>query len=247
MDLLALVGLLLGLVAIAGGQFLEGGQLGALINGPAFFIVLGGSLGAVLLQSPMPVFLRALKVAPWVFRPPLRDEEATLRTLIEWSAIARKEGLLGLEPLIESIPEPFVRKGLELLVDGSEPAVIRDVLEVDLDGVEQHDMQAARFFEAMGGYCPTVGIIAAVLGLIHVMQNLADPARLGSGIATAFVATIYGVGFANLILLPVANKLKALIRAQSRYHEMIIEGFVSIAEGENPRYIESKLRGFLQQ
>jgi chemotaxis protein MotA len=131
------------------------------------------------------------------------------------------------------------------LVDGSEPEVIRDILEVEMDSREQHDLQAAKVFEAMGGYSPTIGIIGAVMGLIHVMQNLADPAKLGSGIATAFVATIYGVGLANLFLLPFGSKLKSIALSKSHYRDMIIEGIVSIAEGENPRHIESKLQGYL--
>ena len=163
---------------------------------------------------------------------------------MEWSNIARKEGLLGLEDIAENETNPFSQKGLQLLVDGSEPEVIRRVLEVELDAKEHINTQAAKVFENMGGYCPTIGIIGAVMGLIHVMQNLADPSKLGSGIAVAFVATIYGVGLANLIFLPVAGKLKAQIHAQSQLYEMIIEGIISIAEGENPRNIETKLRGF---
>jgi chemotaxis protein MotA len=134
---------------------------------------------------------------------------------------------------------------MQLLVDGSEPEAIRATLEVELDNREQHDMLAAKVFEAMGGYAPTIGIIGAVMGLIHVMQNLADPGRLGSGIATAFVATIYGVGLANLFLLPFGSKMKTLAMRKSQYQEMVIEGIVAIAEGENPRNIESRLQGYL--
>jgi chemotaxis protein MotA len=159
--------------------------------------------------------------------------------------VARKEGLLGLENAADKERDLFIRKGMQLLVDGSEPEVIRAVLEVELDIREQRDIQAAKVFEGMGGYSPTIGIIGAVMGLIHVMQNLADPSKLGSGIATAFVATIYGVGLANLFLLPFGNKMKTLALNKSQYREMLIEGIVSIAEGENPRNIESKLQGYL--
>lgn len=159
--------------------------------------------------------------------------------------VARKEGLLGLEAVSEGEPDLFVRKGLQLLVDGSEPDAIRSILEVELYAKEHHDTQAAKVFEAGGGYAPTIGIIGAVMGLIHVMQNLSDPSKLGSGIATAFVATIYGVGAANLFLLPIASKLKSVIHGQSQYREMVIEGIISITEGENPRDIEAKLRGYL--
>ena len=158
--------------------------------------------------------------------------------------MARKEGLLGLEGVADAEPDPYARKGLQLLVDGAEPEVIRSILEVDLFTQESRDLQAAKVFESMGGYAPTIGIIGAVMGLIHVMGNLANPAQLGSGIAVAFVATIYGVASANLVLLPVASKLKSIAMRQSRYREMLLEGILSIAEGENPRSIELKLQGF---
>jgi len=154
--------------------------------------------------------------------------------------------LLGLESIADSEPDPYSRKGLQLLVDGAEPEAIRGILEVDFITQETRDIQAAKVYESMGGYAPTVGIIGAVMGLIHVMGNLADPNQLGSGIAVAFVATIYGVASANLILLPVANKLKAVAIRQSRYREMLLEGLLSIAEGENPRSIELKLQGFME-
>ena len=244
MDILSFIGLVIGVGAIVGGQFLEGGQLSSLINGPACIIVLGGTVGAVMLQSPLNVFMSSLKMMLWVIFPPLRDTEISIERIIQWSHIARKEGLLGLEDIAENETDLFAQKGLQLLVDGSEPDVIRRVLEVELDAREFHGIQAAKVFEAMGGYSPTIGIIGAVMGLIQVMQNLADPSRLGSGIATAFVATIYGVGLANLFLLPVASKLKTQVRNQAQIHEMVIEGIISIAEGENPRNIETKLRGF---
>jgi chemotaxis protein MotA len=245
-DFLSYAGILLALAAILGGNWLEGGHVGSLVNGPAIVIVLGGTVGAILLQTPIPVFLHALSLAGQVFIPPPTELAPTIRKLVAWSEIARRDGLLGLEDASEREPDLFLRKGMQLLVDGSEPETIRTVLEVELDAQEQNDLQGARVFEGMGGYAPTVGILGAVMGLIHVMQNLADPSKLGSGIATAFVATIYGVGLANLFLLPFANKLKNLTLARSRYREMVIVGVVAIAEGENPRNIDLKLRGFLQ-
>lgn len=246
MDILTFIGLIIGVGAILMGQFLEGGQISSLINGPACIIVLGGTVGAVMLQSPFNVFMTALKMMSWVIVPPVRDKNLSIERIIQWSHIARKEGLLGLEDIAENETDRFAQKGLQLLVDGSEPEVIRRVLEVELDTREYHGIQAAKVFEAMGGYSPTIGIIAAVMGLIQVMQNLADPSRLGAGIATAFVATIYGVGLANLFLLPTASKLKAQVRVQAQIHEMVVEGIISIAEGENPRNIETKLRGFVR-
>lgn len=200
MDVLSLIGLILAFVAIIGGNFLEGGHLGALLNGPAALIVLGGTLGASLLQSPMNAFMRAMKIIHWIIFPPRIDLPGGVDRVIGWSMTARKEGLLGLETVADSEPDGYSRKGLQLLVDGAEPAAIRSILEVDFITQETRDIQAAKVFESMGGYAPTVGIIGAVMGLIHVMGNLADPSQLGSGIAVAFVATIYGVAMANLIL-----------------------------------------------
>ena len=177
--------------------------------------------------------------------PPSIEGTQTLEKIVEWSKISRKEGLLGLESSAEEETDPFSKKCLQLLVDGGEPEAIRGIMEVDLANDEQRDLMAAKVYESAGGYTPTIGIIGAVMGLIHVMQNLSDPSKLGSGIAVAFVATIYGVGAANLFLLPIANKLKTVIGYRSQHREMILEGIVAIAEGENPRNIENKLQGYL--
>ncbi len=244
MDLLSIIGIIVGFGAILLGQALEGGHLASLLNGPAFLIVAGGTLGAVMLQSPVPIFLRAVKMFAWIFRPPTMPMLEAMEELIGWSKIARKEGLLGLENVVEEQVDLFTRKGLQLLVDGNEPETIRASLEVELLAREDTDMQAAKVYEGMGGYSPTIGIIGAVMGLIHVMGNLADPSQLGGGIAVAFVATIYGVSIANLFCLPAANKLKALVRHQSQFREMTIEGLIAIAEGENPTAIETRLQSF---
>jgi chemotaxis protein MotA len=245
MDILSLIGLIFGVGALLFGQHLEGGQVASLLNGPAAVIVLGGSMGAIMLQAPVPVFIRALSMLRWIILPPVLAGDEAIEKLVSWSNIARKEGLLGLEAVSETEPDAFARKGLQLLVDGSEPEMMRNILEVEVDAKEHHDMQSARMFESMGGYTPTIGIIGAVMGLIQVMNNLADPSNLGHGIAVAFVATIYGVGSANLLLIPMANKLKSHVMSQSQFRMMIIEGVVSIAEGENPRNIETKLQGYL--
>lgn len=245
MDILTIVGVLLGLGAILGGNAMEGGHLESLMQLTAFLIVGGGTVGAILVQTPMAVFFRSLKMLMWMVFPPKVEEKGAIEKIIGWSNIARKEGLLGLESLVESETDAFAQKGLQLLVDGSEPEAIRKILEVEIGTKEHFDTQAAKVFEGMGGYSPTVGIIGAVMGLIHVMNNLADPSKLGSGIAVAFVATIYGVGMANLFLLPIANKLKSVIHKQTQFREMLIEGIISIAEGENPRSIETKLQGYL--
>jgi chemotaxis protein MotA len=246
MDILSLTGLLVAMVAILGGNILEGGHTSSLVQLTAFVIVGGGTLGAVMVQTPIRTFVRSMKIAVWVVKPVKLQLEEAAEKIVNWSNIARREGLLGLEAIAEEEPDHFARKGLQLLVDGSEPEVIRSILEVEIDSKEHQDIQAAKVFDGMGGYSPTIGIIGAVMGLIHVMNNLADPSKLGSGIATAFVATIYGVGFANLLFLPMANKLKSQIHSQTQFREMIVEGVISIAEGENPRNIETKLQGYYQ-
>lgn len=244
MDILSTLGVLIALLAIVGGNLLDGGHTASLVQLTAFVIVMGGTLGAVMVQTPIHTFLRAMKISRWVFIPLKLNQEEVAEKIVGWSNIARREGLLGLEAIAEDESDPFSRKGLQLLVDGSEPEVIRSILEVEIDGKEYQDIQAARVFDGMGGYSPTIGIIGAVMGLIHVMNNLADPSKLGSGIATAFVATIYGVGLANLLFLPMANKLKSYIHNLTQFREMIVEGVIAIAEGENPRNIETKLQGF---
>ena len=245
MDILSLLGMLIGIAAVIGGNALEGGHLSGLANGPAAVIVLGGTFGAAMLQTPMYTFRHAFAILRWIVFPPVMDMRDNISKVINWSMTARKEGLLGLEAITEDEYDSFARKGLQLLVDGGEPESIRSILEVELISQEDRDLHASKVFEAMGGYSPTIGIIGAVMGLIHVMGNLADPSKLGAGIATAFVATIYGVGLANLLFLPVANKLKSTIKANSSQREMIIEGLIAIADGENPRTIEMKLEGYL--
>ncbi len=217
----------------------------ALLSFTAFVIVVVGTIAAICVQTPMEVMRRALKIFPWVIQPPPGEGPQMIRKIVEWSHIARKQGLLGLEPQLAKEPDDFTRKALQLVVDGSEPEEIRSVMEVELNSREEADTNAARVFEGMGVYSPTLGIIGAVLGLMAVMQNLADPSRLGTGIAAAFTATVYGIALANLFFLPVSAKLKVIIRQQTQVREMIIEGMLSIAQGENPRAIEAKLQGFL--
>jgi len=197
------------------------------------------------LQTPKQSLKRALAIFKWVFQPPNAPFKECVSKLVRWANAARKDGLLGLEVIAEKEKDRFAKKGLQLLVDGSEPEAIRRILESDLILDEQRDYDAVKFYESMGGYAPTIGIIGAVMGLIHVMNNLADPALLGPGIAIAFVATIYGVALANLFLLPIANKLRMCVNERSQYRELIIEGIIAIADGENPRSIEIKLNGYL--
>lgn len=244
MDLNSVIGILLAFVAIIGGQILEGGHAGSLIQAAAFLIVMGGTTGAVLLQSPVKVFLNGIKMSTWVFFPPVNSPQALIKQIINWSHIARKDGLLALESHVPVVKDPLAKKGLQLLADGSTAERLREVLEIDILALETYQRQSARIWEAAGGYAPTIGILGAVLGLIHVMENLTDPDLLGSGIAVAFVATIYGVGLANLVCLPIANKLKSIISEQVVMQEILVDGFVAIANGENPRFIENRLEGY---
>ena len=246
MDMFALLGVIVAFAAVLLGNALEGGQLEALFDGPALIIVLGGTLGAVVLQTPIKKFVRACHLLKWVIMPPQYDTPAEIELMGVWSRVARREGLLGLENIIDEIEDPFKRKGLELVVDGVEPATIRRLMEADSDTRIDADLAAARVFKSMGGYAPTIGILGAVIGLIQVMGNLANPEQLGQGIATAFVATVYGVGFANLVFLPVADRLKTIIETASNQNDLYIEGLIAIAEGEHPKSIEVRLKGISQ-
>ena len=245
MDKISVVGLLLGVVAIVGGQILEGGNVASLSQPTALLIVLGGTMGAVMLQSPYATFMRGVRMVRWVWYPPVVDYRLLIKQVSNWSQISRREGLLALENTINQLKDDFARKGLQLLVDGAEPERLREVLEVEIGTFEEEMRQSARIWEAAGGYSPTIGILGAVLGLIHVMENLSDPSKLGAGIAVAFVATIYGVGLANLVFLPMANKLKSHISRLVVQREMIVDGLVGIANGDNPRIIESRLQGYV--
>jgi chemotaxis protein MotA len=245
MDRLSVIGVVLAIGALLGGSVLKGAGLSSLWSPAAFVIVILGTLAAILLQTPMTTFRRALRIVRWVFRPPAHDRSAIITQLVGWSTMARKQGLLALEAEVAQQNDPFLRKGLQMVVDGVAPESIRQMLEIELYGQNHRDLAAAKVWEGMGIYSPTLGIIGAVLGLIAVMKNLADPSKLGHGIAAAFTATIYGIGAANLVLLPMATKLKGLIQDQASEREMVVEGLIAIAQGENPRNIETRLNGYI--
>lgn len=247
MDKLSLFGLVVAITGIIGGQLLEGGSINVLMQMAAFFIVFGGTVGAVMLQHPLNVFVSGIKMAGWVFVTPLIDTQKLAHQIATWGGIARKDGILALEAQLKNIDEPFVAKGLQMLVDGNSAEKIREVLDIDLQSYETLRWQAARVWESAAGYAPTIGIIGAVLGLVHVMQSLGEPAKLGAGIAVAFIATIYGVGSANLLFLPIAGKLKIIIAQQVNLREMLIDGLCMVANAENPRFIENKLKGYIPE
>ena len=244
MDILSLIGFPLAFVVLIVGSILKGSGVEALWGPAAFVIVIMGTVSSILVQTPMATFKHGMKMAKWVFKPPHEDGAVMIQKIVDWSNAARKQGLLALEASVEAEADPFTKKGLQLLVDGAEPDMIRGVLEVEMSTKEHFDLQGAKVYEGMGIYAPTLGIIGAVMGLMAVMANLNDPSKLGHGIAAAFVATIYGIASANMFLLPMSSKLKSVIADQTRMREMIVEGLISISRGENPRNIEAKLHGF---
>jgi chemotaxis protein MotA len=244
MDRLSIVGLLVAILAIYAGFALDGGSFSTLFELPAFIIVVGGTLGAVMLQSSSDQFVHAFSLLKWVFLPPRYDIEQGIDNVVFWAEKSRESGYLALEDIALDEDDSYTKKGLNLLVDGVAFDNLRISLELDLDIYREHNLRSANVFESMGGYSPTICILGAVLGLIHAMSNLTEPSLLGQGIATAFIATIYGVGFANLIYLPIANKIRAIVHQQTMYREMISEGLMSIAQGENPHAIANKLSAF---
>lgn len=242
MDLLSLLGIAVAFAAIITGNFLDGGSLGPLLNPAAALIVVGGTIGATLLQSSSSALVGAFRMLPWIFFPPRHTPQTIVSKILGLSKTARRDGLLGLENQVKKESDRVFKKGLSLLVDGFEADRIRVQLEEDIQQIRQSNGKAASLFDHMGGYAPTIGIIGAVMGLIHVMGNLDEPDKIGAGVATAFVATIYGVGFANLLLFPIAGKLKGILQEQAIQQLMTLEGLVAIAEGEHPSVIEMRLR-----
>jgi chemotaxis protein MotA len=247
MDWASLAGLALALAGILLGQTLEGGKLGSLLQPAAFAIVVVGTLGAVLLQSRLDSFLRGMYMLRWVFVAPPDQRQYLADEIGLWNLSARRDGLLSLEKYMQASADKFIAKGLRLIVDGINPDKLREILDVDISALERGERQAVKIWESAAGYAPTIGILGAVLGLIHVMENLSDPSKLGSGIAVAFVSTIYGVGLANLLFYPVANKLKAIVTESIVQHEIVAAVFYDIASGDHSRVIEERVAGLLRQ
>lgn len=241
MDWASLVGFILVVAGISTGQLIEGGRLSSLVQPAAFLIVVVGTIGAVLIQSRMKTFLHGVRMFRWVVSEPQDNSRKNIQEALIWSAVARREGFLSLERYMTASTDMFISKGLRLVIDGVDPIRLKDILDVDISLYEIEQRQAAKIWESAGGYSPTIGILGAVLGLIHVMENLTDPSKLGGGIAVAFVATIYGVGLANLLFLPVSNKLKEIIGREVTRREMLADIFYSIALGDSPRVVEERV------
>lgn len=247
MDLGTLLGIGIALFGILFGQFLEGGSVFQILQPTAALIVGGGTIGATMIGYPLETFKQALTELVYVFKEDELSPNETIDQVIQFTNKARREGIIALEKDAASIEDPFFRKAIMMAVDGSEPRELRETMEVELQYMEERGEQIPKIFEAAGGYAPTIGIIGAVLGLIQVMQHLDNIEEVGHGIAVAFVATIYGVGLANILFLPAANKLKLKMRKRMIIKEMMLEGTLGILEGQNPRMIEGKLASFLDE
>jgi chemotaxis protein MotA len=248
MDRASFIGLFLGLLALVGGNLLEGGKIGSILQPTAALIVFGGTLGATLLSFPFRDIQKAVLSLRYVFFDKRTDNEAEalIRTVLRYSQTARRNGFIALEPEIQRLENAFLRRALTLSVDGMLPKMLIETMQQENATFEEEQRRVAKVFDTAGGFAPTIGIIGAVLGLIHVMENLSDPAKLGAGIAVAFVATIYGVGTANLILLPIARKLMNRLHRELAFREMALEGVVGLQAGFNPHYLEAKLRAFIE-
>src|SRR5215813_12920800 len=247
MDKSSFAGVFLAVGGILLGLFLEGGHLSQILQPTAAMIVFGGTLGAVMLQFPLRVVLAAFRKLGRVFFDNSKNPQELIGEIVGYAHKARKDGIISLDTELENITDPFLKKALMLAVDGTEPQEIRKMMELELDNQADHGENIPKVFESAGGFSPTIGIIGAVLGLIQVMQHLDDIGEVGRGIAVAFVATIYGVGAANIFFLPAAGKLKIRIRQEQVRREMMLEGVISILEGMNPRMIETKLLAFFAE
>ena len=245
MDKASFGGVILAFAGILAGLLLEGGNLGLIFQPTAAMIVFGGTLGAVMLQFPLITVISAFRKAARIFVGPKRDADQALKQILEFANKARRSGIVSLDQDLNKIKDPFLKQAVMLAVDGTEPSELRTIMEIQIENRNQDDEKIPAVFESAGGFAPTIGIIGAVLGLIQVMQHLDKIDEVGKGIAVAFVATIYGVGAANLVLLPSAGKLKIQIQEERLQREMMLEGVVSILEGMNPRMIEVKLQSFL--
>ena len=226
---------------------IEGGAIAGLINIPGFMIVIIGTFGAIFVSFPMEQLLRAPKAAMKAFMSKVTVHAKHMSgELVQMADKARREGLLSLEDEASNIDDPFARKGLMLMIDGTDPEALRSIMEIEIDALSQRHRENAKVFESAGGFAPTLGVLGAVLGLITVLANLGgDPSALGHGIATAFVATFYGVGVANIVFLPIAEKLKYRSSEERAVREMILEGILSIQSGDNPRIVREKLESYL--
>ena len=247
MDPAAGVGILIAIVFFFLSVIMEGGNPVSFINIPAALVVFGGTLGVMIACTGFGVVGRFMSLAmvSMKYKGKAVDTVAAMRAIVVMAEKARREGLLALEQEAENIDDPFVKKGIALVVDGTDPELVKDILESDVDAMDARHTQGANIFQSAGGFAPTLGIIGTVASLVHVLHNLDDPSTLGPAISGAFIATFYGVASANLVYLPLAAKLKKINHAEVHARTMIIEGIISIQAGDNPRVVEEKLKTFL--
>jgi len=243
----SIIGLLLGVAAILGGNFIEGGRVSSIVQGSAALIVFGGTFGATFLSFSIKDMRRAAQALRHVFMNDklLPKDYFLVSEIIDLSAKARKSGIISLERDVQNIKYTYFKRALRLVIDGIDPKLLRKALEQEISSLELEKGRAAKVFESAGGFAPTIGIIGAVLGLIHVMENLGNPAELGSGIAVAFVATVYGVGSANLLFLPIAKKIMNNLKHEIYLQEIITEGVLGVQSGKNPYYLREYLNSFI--
>jgi chemotaxis protein MotA len=246
MEKASIGGALLAISGIVAGLLMEGGNLGQILQPTAALIVFGGTMGAVLLQFPLTTVVAAFRGLGQVFAAPRKHDGDLIQQLVAFANKARRQGVVSLDADLQAIRDPFLKQTLMLAVDGTEPTDLRNIMHVNLESIAEQEEKLPAVFESAGGFSPTIGILGAVLGLIQVMQHLDNIQEVGRGIAVAFVATIYGVGIANLFFLPFAGKMHMRIRNGQRRREMMLEGVISILEGINPRMLEIKLNGFLE-
>jgi chemotaxis protein MotA len=247
MDKASIGGVVLAIVGIVAGLLIEGGNLGQVLQPTAALIVFGGTMGAVLLQFPLTTVVAAFSGMAHIFTAPRSQDAQLITQLVAFANKARRSGVVSLDDDLSTIDDPFLKRAVMLAVDGTEPAELRKIMRVSLDSTTENEERLPAVFESAGGFSPTIGILGAVLGLIQVMQHLDNISEVGRGIAVAFVATIYGVGIANLFFLPFAGKMRIRIRDGHRRREMMLEGVISILEGMNPRMLEIKLAGFVDE
>ncbi len=240
-----IIGLVIALIGLAGGATVEGTAVTAVIAPPALMIVLGGTLGATMASVGMEGIKAIVPGYKLAMSPPELDKAGRVRELVSLAEKARKDGLLALEGELANVDDDFMKTGLQLVVDGTEPELVREVLESEIDGMEQRHKVAVDTFEKAGGYAPTIGIIGTVLSLIHVLGNLSDPGSLGPAISGAFIATLLGVGTANIIYLPIGTRLRGLSAQEAAMRTMVLEGILAIQAGDNPRIVSQKLLTFI--
>ncbi|MGQ3480950.1 flagellar motor protein [Paenibacillus sp. TY11] len=246
MDITIVLGIIAGIIALIGGFLWEGGEFTGLLQGTSALIVFGGTFAAVVISYPA----SKLKTIPIALRMAFSREdnptEQYIEDLVSMATTSRRSGVLALERISSEHPNAFLREGLQLVIDGTEQAQIKQILELELDAIEHKHEGYAKIFESAGGYAPTMGIIGTVMGLIHVLGSLTEPTALGPSIAVAFIATLYGVASANLIFLPIASKIRACSESEIIIMDLLLQGILAIQNGENPKLVRKKLEFFIR-